>query len=261
MSGRKPYSEFNLPSDHLPLKGEHARPASARKPAEVYFRRSRRRGTLVIDQQRKGAIAADRMIAPIARGEVDDGGWTVKMLAMASLNTSYYVFANGAPVMDKKLVLPVAVSEDDEGNEVSRATEQDFLDGAKSGMGESVQFASSLLEAFQGNREGVSTYRNLGKSLGNTSLLLGVVGETGNVEGLGAVDAQDYIRQHLMRMREESRTIATYMGSFPSLLQLADQDSDFRVYWRHNAPNEAFDLLQATMAQPDLVSQAKETAE
>ncbi len=255
MSVKKPYSELNLPSHHLPPDGNDAQPASARKPSEIAFRRARRQGALVRDQERKGLIYADRMLPPVMRGEVDDGGFTVRLLALTGINTAYYDFARGAKVMDRKLELATLV--DGEGADEQRATSQTLLEKAKGGMEQSVDFATSLYERYIRGYEGVRLNEKLGRTLGNTSLILGSLDLPGRVQDMDAFEAQEVARDHSLLLLEGARTIATKaegnrnpMGSHPSMMQLADPDSDLNVYWRRYGSNDAVELLEASTAEP-----------
>lgn len=253
MSERQPYSQFNLPSHHLPLNGSDAQPASARKPAEIYYRRSRRKGSLVLDEQRKGLMIADRMVQAIETGKFDDDDFTARMLAMAGINTSFYTYARDSRVMDRRLDLPTLAS--DEGDRLANYTSRsELLNQASGGMDKSLQLGTKLYEAFLIRREGVATSVRLGKSLGNTSLLLASLNLPKKVSGLTVFEAQHTTREHLLDLLEDARTIASKpvsglkpMGSHPSIMQLADPNSDLSVYWRRNAPNDAVDLLESSI--------------
>lgn len=264
MSKRQPYSELNLPSHHLPIDSEHAKPASARQPAEIYFRRSRRTGALVLDQQRKGLVIAGEMANILAFRDVDDGGFSINMLAMASVNTSFYSFANGARVMDRKLDLPQLVTELDDGVLV-QASEEELLFRAAESMDEAYSQGTLLYSAFEKRREGTTLNRRLGKNLGNSSLLLASVSQVETVAGLGAFDAQVVVRDHLLTMLEDARTIAAKplyghdpMGRHPSLMRLPDNDSEINVYWRTNGPNAAVELLEEAKAAAEAVEKANQ---
>jgi hypothetical protein len=255
MSVRKPYSELNLPSHHLPPDGNDAQPASARRQDEIDFRRSRRQGALVRDQERKGLVIADRMLPSIARGEIDDGGFVVRMLALAGVNTAFYDFARGAKVMDRKLELAKLVQ--DEGADEQPVTQQSLLEKAQSGMELSVNHATRLYELYIRGREGKRLNVNLGRTLGNTSLVLGSLDLPGRVQDMDAFEAQEVARDHSLLLLEDARTIATKadgnrnpMGSHPSMMQLADPDSDLNVYWRRYGSNDAVELLEASTTEP-----------
>lgn len=268
MSERKPYSQLVLPSTHLPADSEHAQPASARDSDVIDFRRSRPHGALVYDEERKGLIIEQFVVRNYEQQGVDDDNFSLKMLAMAAINTGFYDFARDASVMNRNIPMPeLAINQS--GGRVLRPSRTQFLAEAIPGnIEQSIQFATQRLDEFQkspdfNNRKVAKLSYELGKTVSRTALLLGGVSQIEHVHDMDAFEAQKRLREHLTKLLEDARTIAAKpvdghkpMGSHPSILQLANQDSDLSVYWRRNAPNEAVDLLEEARAQAKSIEES-----
>jgi hypothetical protein len=79
--------------------------------------------------------------------------------------------------------------------------------------------------------------------LGNTSLSLACLDVVDTTKHRNAFDAQDLAREHSLRLIESSRTTANQIGTYPSMAQFAEADSELMVHFRRFAPNEAVGLL------------------
>jgi len=99
---------------------------------------------------------------------------------------------------------------------------------------------------------------NLGRELAQSALALGLIGTVADVNGMDEYDAQKFARKHLTAMARDAKTIATIpqegsldsMGRYPSLSQLPDPASHFRIFWKRNAPDGADEVLQTALSKP-----------
>ncbi len=105
------YKDFDLPTNHQ-AKGEDYIPPKARQADEIERRRRLPSGTLLAEQQRDGIAISAEALARLEREE--DLQFASRILGASALNTSWYLFAKGAPVMRRRLKLPVLATPEPE---------------------------------------------------------------------------------------------------------------------------------------------------
>ena len=260
MRKREPRVQFDLPAHHLPEVGPHAVPDKARDPNEIAFRKELRLGGVVLGQQVRGTSVAANISEGLASQDVDDGGYTADMLAMAGFNTASYNnerFKEEAMTRRSKLARLVT----DEGTEDEyRATKSGLYVRANQGMRASLKNAHELAIAYEAGTEGEATYLSLTRSLANTSAILSAVGvlDDRHFAALSEVDAQEAVKKRVLKMMERARTIATTpyeeygsepMHKHPSMMQLAERDSALSVHIRRFAPNSTRYLLEKAQSE------------
>lgn len=237
----KPRTHFDLTREHLSERG-HYIPPKARDAEEIARRRSLPAGTLIAEQQARGLEIAHDILASVEPGE--DMLFTTRMLGMAALNSSWYMFGQDASdVMRRRLWLP-KMADDDTGYRQSaaelRTTTIDSLDGAHSMAQE---FATWLAERRATERR----KKQLGRHLGNTSLHLAVLGDGRTVIGGDAFDVQDEVRERSLELLRFARQFGIDAQTHLSVAQLADADSPLGVHWRHEAPDGAYEAYQEAL--------------
>lgn len=231
------FKDFDLPVRHQP-KGADYVPPKARDEEEIARRRIRPAGTLMADEQCDGvAITAD-----ILSGLEDpaDLAFASRLLGASALNTSWYLFARNAPVMRRRLKLPVlTVPVDDvrpDTLELIQARDRRLEDVS----GRSRTYASIV--AFGFGEMLLDNHRTrLGRNIGNSALAIASV-DLGDVFTFGSSDdfeVQDAVRRRALRTLTDARELGVELHTVPSLAQLANPDSDLSVFWRRNAPNGA----------------------
>ncbi len=243
MNEKLPYSQLNLPKYHLPEDGKHYSPYASRDYAEVARRESLRPGSLILEQQYYGVGIASSMISEFEQHDIDDGNFTTRMLAVAGLNSSWYSYAQHSDVMSRRLALPKLAEEfnDESYNE----TRKELTRKCNQGMFASAVMAGYLFDMHENGIKVGERARevSLGKILGNTSLSLACLDVVDTTKHLDSFGAQDLAREHSLRQVEQARTAADKIGTYPSMAQFAEADSEMMVYWRRFAPNEAVGLL------------------
>lgn len=238
-----PYTQFNLPRYHLTEGSPHFVPFKARYEGEIGRRKDMRHGSLIYEQQADGARIANHMLSRMERYDIDDGGFTANILASASINSSWYMFTRDAKVMDRRLHLPVLVSETENGD-IEAETRKDLIGKCAQGMFYASRFAERYSRAYEASKDSKRGRVELGRMFGDTSLSLASLDVITTVSVDGPFEAQDLVRERCMNMLEQAKGLACEIHSYPSMAQLADEKSDLRLYWKRRAPNEALELLE-----------------
>lgn len=232
----KPVKHFDLPKQHL--IGEHYVPARARQSDEIERRRSLPRGTVLLEQQRDGLAIARHIVERV--DEAPDLQYVSRMLAASAFNTSWYAFAQHAPVMRRRLYLPELASEDSEEHQ----TRAGLLRQAREDLALSAAAAAALAFAKAGRHETKRQSFELGRQLGNVGLELACIPVAGATYGLSPIQAQLAARERGLESLEHSRSIAGEVGVNVSVAQLADQDSPLSVFIRRTAPDNVFNAFE-----------------
>lgn len=238
---KKPYSHFDLPTQHLGM--EHYIPPRTRDEDEAERRRYLPRGTVLAEQQRNGLYVAQA----IMNQELDepDELFASRVLAASGLNSSWYSYARNARVMRRRLFLPKLIDEE----AAWRETHDGLRAKVRDGLAEAVKWGEVL--AWATAESTVRTHLPVvaGRAMGNASLQLSCMTIGDVPRGVGTFDVQAVAREQGLASLEFARRAEAEMGVAPSIAQLADKDSPLSVYWRRNAPNGAYEALeQATQA-------------
>ncbi|MEO8785304.1 MAG: hypothetical protein ABI221_03310, partial [Candidatus Saccharimonadales bacterium] len=247
--------DFDLPERNL-SDGHDYVPPKARRSPEIARRQARPAGSLLAEQQFTGL----RMASEIVRQPQDVESWrfSAQILAASGLNTAWYSFARQAPVMRRRLKLPVIASADElievgEGSEVivaePRPSSADMLQTVNDELMITSDFAERLAAATERQAPKLDKYNIwLGRQIGNTSLRLACVEMADRYNDpacYGPGEVQLAVRDQALQTLQQSRQLADTIGSHPSMAQLAVPDSDLAVFWRRSAPNGAFDAYSA----------------
>jgi hypothetical protein len=242
MSKEPIFKDFDLPTMHLP-DGEHYVPRKARSQAEIERRRALPAGSLMADLQYRGTKMAQTILEHVQ--EPDDISFSARLLAVSGINSAWYSFAQNAEVMRRRLKLPLLIHP----NILLRPNSGDVMHGAQQGFAGATLDAKRLSIAVENETMRVGLRkRQLGKSLGNSSLKLACVslGDQVVADSTHLTDAsvQILVRQRCLDTLKDSRTLGEEIGTCPSIAQLADPDSDLSVHWRRNAPPGAYEAYE-----------------
>lgn len=251
MSEKKPFKDFDLPTNHLPDAG-HFVPRRARDAREIDRRRGLRAGTLLTEHQARGLTVAELILDQVE--EPEDVQFSSKVLAVSGINSAWYSFARGAEekVMRRRLKLPKLAT----GNPEQLPNLSILLLMSRSRLSQAVARAHVLVAAHETLPAGEVAERRtiLGREVGAIGLELACVATPGGIGRYGDVmsdfEAQNFARKRGLWALHHARTLVTEIGSHPSMAQLADPDSDVGVYWRRNAPNGAMEAYEAAVASP-----------
>tara|TARA_B100002049_G_C15971998_1_gene329172 strand:- start:54 stop:806 length:753 start_codon:yes stop_codon:yes gene_type:complete len=247
---KKPYSHFDLPTQHL--GGEHYIPPRARDEEEIERRRSLPAGSILIEQQARGLRMARTMMSYEA--DTPDIAFMSDLLAQGSINTSWYTFARprlvrGEPVapadvMRRRLYLtPMADDETD-----WRETREGLRERVADRLTDAIELADTLVVMRHAGFERQQTVTNFGRLLGGVSIDLACYGQ----RGLPAGDAHQVmaqVRQNALTNLERARTASDRIGVAPSVAQLPDADSETSVYWRRNATKGAYEAYERALEE------------
>ncbi len=233
------YKDFDLPTNHQ-AKGADYIPPKARDEAEIERRHRLPTGTLLAEQQCDGiAISADTL-SVLERGE--DLAFASRILGASALNTSWYLFAKGAPVMRRRLKLPVLASYDPELQpDTDQLVQQRnlSLSQAKSRADRHTAMVSVGLRELA--LEDSKTL--LGRHVGNAALKIATVDLAR--QSRDGFEIQDIVRRRALRTLRDARELGGEIHTVPSLAQLANPDSDLSIFWRRNAPDGALSAYQS----------------
>ena len=238
----KPYKDFDLTSTHI--VDNHYVPPKARRSDEIARRHSLPRGTVLLEKQRDGiSIASD-----ILQQDYDqpDKDFIIETLGASALNTSWYTFAQSAPVMRRRLKLPELA--DDQAD--WRETRPGLLVKIREGLVGATHMAEKVRMSHVNRLETRRQTTLLGRQLGNVSLKIASLPIANTAMGQSAFDIQEAARLRSLEALETARTFADRtLGLHPSIAQLADPDSPLSVYWRRNAPNEAHNAYEQALEE------------
>ena len=243
MSEKLPYTQLNLPKYHLSNESLHYTPYANKNEIESARRDNLRPGSLILEQQYFGVGIASSMISELEKKDIDDGGFTTRMLAIAGINSSWFSFARNSNVMSRRLTLPKMVEVIDGVDYIE--SREGLMQRCKEGMFNSAIMAGYLYDMHEhGIKVGERAREvSLGRNLGNTSLSLACLDVVDTTKHRSAFDAQDLAREHSLQLIESSKSLVNQIGSYPSMAQFAESDSELMVHWRRFAPNGTVGLL------------------
>jgi len=236
MREEKPYIQLDLPKRHLSEGRQNY------KPLPTYGDKARS-GLLVLEQQAKGLSVASLILTRLEYTPLDDGGFSTRILGLAGLNSSWYMFTRGTQVMRRKLNLPKLVDDENEFYE----TKQGLLKMSKNGLVDATIQAEKFAQSYKQRREGERAREVLGRNLGNTSLSLACLGVVDTTVNMGAFDAQELARETCLEALENAREVAISIGAYPSMAQIGNEQSETMLYWRRRAPKEAVQLVDGAI--------------
>ncbi len=241
----KAFKHFDLPTQHLPAEGAHFVPPRARSRAEIARRRGRPAGTLVAEHQLHGLQIAANVLERVGQQDDRDLIFATRVIAVAGLNSAWYTFPSG-DVMRRRLALPNMIGIDGE----EPPSFADHYAMAKQGFREATIAAEGLVfAAGERSRQAAAQRMALGRQLGENSLVLACSELAPFLpfdNGERAVQAQ--ARQLSLQTLEGARNMTEEIGTAPSLAGFADPDSDLSVFFRRNAPDGAYEALEAATA-------------
>lgn len=254
---KQPYKILTLPSNHLPKTGAHYGPLGTQNPTLRAERQARPSGTLIVENQYRGIFVAHKVLQH--HHELQAPEVATDLLALASINTAWYMFAQNptsarqlqrSAVMNKRLQLPVLARETD-GDTVFSSHDKTYRDA----LVRILKVRELARDNFAEYRERKTTQKPkndvMGRILGSAGLALNALslyGTNGTLAPNDAFAVQDDVRDASLTLLERARTADETIGSYPSLLQLADTDSDLMVHWRRSVPEADIDILQSAHA-------------
>lgn len=237
------FKDFDLPKEHL-TGIKHYIPPRARKAEEVERRRGRAPGVLLAEQQHRGL----RMSAVMLRNihEPEDIYFTRRLLEASLFNSGWYSAACGSlDVQRRRLKLPL-LTEASNHSGVDLWTmlrrSADMVEAVAVSAGKLV----TLLE-YQAPRV-QRTEVQVGRQIGNSSLLLAAANLARIAPAVEDATIQRWVRHQGLAIVQDSRRLVDEVGSYPSVAQLAEPDSDLGVFWRREAPDGALEAYEMAMA-------------
>lgn len=241
------YKDFDLPTT-LQAKGADYVPPKARDEDEIARRKRLPSGTLLAEQQRDGVAITGDILAQLERQE--DLEFASRLLGASALNSSWYLFAQGAPVMRRRLKLPMLANPlpgmRPISAELAIARDQRLTQVKQKAETHAQMVAFGLSELAVDDNTVI-----LGRSLGNTALAIATVDLGDQVWANNTDDfaVQDLVRRRSLRTLKDARELGSELHTIPSLAQLANPDSDLAVFWRRTAPNGALNAYEAAYEQ------------
>lgn len=245
MSKQRGPRDFDLTNKHLNGERNYV-PPKARDETEIERRRSLPRGTLITEFQQRGLQIAHAVLAQVHQPE--DLRFASRFLAASSINAAWYTFAEEAPVMRRRLKLPVLTAEIPEERPSSYMIHLNALDV----LARATEQARGVI-ANVGLDHDQAEYRRrqFGRTVGHGALTIASIslGDTFAYDRIDTKDAdvQLAVRDAGLRTLQDARFLQADIGTAPSLAQLADPDSDLSVFWRRNAPNGALEAYHAAI--------------
>lgn len=252
-----PRRNFDLPAKHLnDVDGADYVPPRARDPEEIARRRQLRPGSLIREFQASGAKVAQAVFDHPVR-EPEDIMYIRRRLAVPLLNSAWYTFADSAHTPDifmrRELKLPVLAKDEAEAEDSWRASKDFLVARVREGLASTANLASRLSIQYQQGHElaRVRTEKKLGRTMGNTALLLINLQHANAPLGMSEHDIQNVVMLDASELLEAARTSHEPTGYHASVAQLADSDSPLSVDWRRNAPRSGEAYHALVQAQDD----------
>lgn len=237
--------DFDLPVRHLG-SDRHFVPPKARRSDEIDRRHGLPSGTVLAEYQKRGLELTAAILNKIE--EPQDLVFTARLLAASGINTAWYSFARGASdVMRRRLKLPPIAVEDDNW----RPDTATLLQSARLRFQDAVHLAGKVVTATE---RGVPSpwlerrQTQLGRHVGTSSLVLACAPLGDRLDDKTDFQVQLMARWQSLRALHDSRVLEAPLGSYPSLAQLAEPDSDLSVYLRRNAPDGALEAYEQAIA-------------
>lgn len=237
-----PFTEFQVSVSHLSPE-HHYVPPPAREADEIARRRAEHAGHLIAEQQLQGIQIATEALQRVE--EPEDVNFLAGVLAVSAYNTAWYSFAEGADmeVMRRHVDLPWLLGPTPH----HRPTSQLVLGRAQRGLEYAAEQAYAVERAVHYGSPRVHDFRpRLGRTLASAALDLAVVDLGDKLAGsprISDTKAQKMVRARCTRRVTQARTMASNIGSHPSLAGLSDPLSDLRVFIGRQAPTGALEAF------------------
>lgn len=242
------FKHLDLPTQHTNPELDYIVPP-ARDPEEIALRQSKPSGYLVAREQHRGAL----IVATMFKQEFADPAsrrFTAQHAGAAAENTSHKSFSENAhllppqlgPVQRRVLKLPTLTAGRPEWRPDSAEIQRDTADHFTTACGEALKVMKCI--EFSSPRT-MQSKVNFGRTVGKAGLYAACIELGDDLVGAAITDADVMlrVRQTCLESLSYARHIGSIVGSNVTLAQLANPDSDLSVYWRREAPNEAYQVF------------------
>jgi hypothetical protein len=218
------------------MPGEYYVPPKARNASEIARRRSLIRGELVLEHQQGGLYVARTALAAVTDRESLD--FALPIVNLSALNSAWHMYAEPERTLNdsirrRRLKLPIMKDWQDGTH---------LLEGVKHSLAQGQELAARLV-LLHGTetKEYEHVRRDFSVCVGNAALAGAAAAGLGEDPIPGSpLRAQQFAREQAFRLLESRAAVAARIGSAPTLAQMADTDSDLSVWWRRNAPDQAY---------------------
>jgi hypothetical protein len=248
---------FDLPVANLNQYVGHYVPPPARDETEIARRKDNPKGSLILEMQSDGVEILSKTFEIIG-DDKDANDYFAREIGGVCLNTAWYSYANlplntSRAKLDsvgrRRLEFPKLARFDDEGN-IYYETEVNNSDELEDSFMLATGLATKLEKAHKsGNHNKAYVLRKqFGHKIGNTGLRLAA---THLITSHGKpYDIQTRVRDAGLTAIHDSRKL--HEGTYPTVAQLADNDSQLLVYLRRSSPTPMRDaLIEATSLVSD----------
>lgn len=235
MKAKKPYTQFDLPRVHLSEYENHYTLPADEHRSEV----------VILDRQARGLRVAGKAIELLLASHIDDGGFTARLLASSALNSAWYTYGRDEGMMRRALPLPLLAVRGDKGEwrqdrEGLLKTTNDYMDHSYWQTKE-YEYLKRAYRHDEGRR------KQLGKSLGVTSLSLACLDVVEETRSGSVYDVQCVARDAALRTLEDARDLGRVIGVYPSMAQVGNEASELMLYVRRKAPTESRELFDSAI--------------
>ncbi len=239
------YKDFDLPRQHLYGSEWDFIPPKARDSSEIERRHDLQTGELLGEFEQRGIRMAEHVLTSLIDEDPRELAFAGDMLAMASLNSSWYRYAAHAPdVTRRRLKLPILR------DQMGRvATRRDLYQVATHRLQQAGQAYDVVRVAATSRSHQELSMWLANQNLGNAALDLVAINT--EFSGVSRRDLQYEMREASLGLLGRSRIEGVRIGAHPSLAQLADPDSPLAVHWRRQAPAAAYQALEQATEEVD----------
>jgi hypothetical protein len=231
---KTPPKDFDLSTSRIP--GSFYVPPKARDPIEIARRHTLAPGELVLEQQQRGVRIARLVLESLTDKQSVD--FALPLLGVGSLNTAWHTHAQPERTQEtgvrrRRLKYPWLPDWSDRDH---------LLLGVKHSLTTAETLAARVTLAHSLDLPKLPRLqRDFATSIGEGALAGACIVALGDGPIPGSpLRAQLFAREAGILLAESRLAVAEQVGSAPTLAQLADADSDLAVFWRRNAPDQAF---------------------
>lgn len=241
--------QYELPKNFVPSTDPEYIPPVSRNTAEIERRQGMPSGSLVIEQQYLGALAAGYFMDWLVQdGSHEDVAFGSELTAAALLGSARFSLRGGEPVMRRHLHLPVVV---DPLTDVQLTPEQ-RMKAMTSGLEGVVDLSGDIYERkLATKRVALARAHKFGRVAGDAALWVALApyGEEIGEPGVPAPEIQLAVRGIADEALEATRVLRGRVGQNLSLAMIGGQTARLGTYLEEHAPRGAYDTLRDAQAE------------
>lgn len=241
--------QYELPKNFVPRTDPEHIPPVSRDAGEIERRQGMPPGSLVLEQQYLGALAAGYFMDWLVQdGSHEDLVFGSELTAAALLGSARLSLRGGEPVMRRHLHLPVVV---DPITDVQLTPEQ-RIKAMSNGLENVADLSGDIYERkLATKRVALGRAHKFGRAAGDAALWVALApsGEEIGEPGANAPEVQLAVRGIADDALEATRVLRGHVGQNLSLAMIGGQAARLGTYLEENAPRGAYNTMRDAQAE------------